>query len=177
MVLNFFYQQGFYRNDQRWGPGIFTYSANAVQDVGIWKGKSLIRCCFVIDDAFLFEHLKYHFINAGENIPSAIKDSNSARHLMRTTPDIVISNCNLTNIVGIENIPQEFVYQDIIGGIRSVRSSKGQLETSSERLLNASSAGKSHEVRSILEEGLVNPNVMDKTGFFSLLAASVSFIM
>lgn len=178
-VLRFtsmYFFQGFYKDDQRWGPGIFSYSENSEQDVGIWKGKSLIRVCSVIDDAFLYEHLKHHFINAGLNIPTFIKDSNSARNSVRSTPDIVITNCHLTNIVGLDTIPPQFGYRDIIDGIRTVRSSKGKLERSSEMLLNASSVGDLCGIRKILEEGLVSPNVMDKTGFSSLLAAAVSYV-
>lgn len=48
--------QGLYKDDEREGPGIFTYE-DGHQDVGFWHGECVIKLLTQIENAFT---IKYH---------------------------------------------------------------------------------------------------------------------
>eukprot|EP00111_Clytia_hemisphaerica_P014460 TCONS_00042573-protein len=166
--------EGIYLNGQRWGPGIFTYHKDGSQDVGIWKGSQLLRICSVMDDACLFDHLVHHKINSGGQVCDEIRVSTASKSRKRYVPERFLQNHAIPT--GNEDfiMPATFPYKDIIEGIRNSKTSKGYIETSSEAILNASKNGHYDDVKNILEEGLVNPDVSDKTGFSAIMAAAVN---
>ena len=46
--------QGLYRNDERFGPGMLTYTTGE-QDIGLWHREKLVRLCAEAEDAFHVE--------------------------------------------------------------------------------------------------------------------------
>lgn len=75
-------------------------------------------------------------------------------------------------------IPTSFPYTDIVEGIRSpMHGPKGLCEEASEEFICVAGKGDCVRVTELLEEGLVHVDVADKTGFTSLLAASVSILI
>lgn len=158
--------EGIYENDQRCGPGIYTHKQDGSQDVGVWKGNSLQRLCSVTDGAFLFEHVSEHYINAGGNLSPQLKSANREFSSKPSTP-LRDSSATLT-------VPPTFPYQQISEGIRHVTTQKGELEKMSKDFIYAASEGDALTVKQIVESGLININVCDKTGYFALLAASVN---
>ena len=58
--VNFFFQ-GLYREDEREGPGVITYTDGS-QDVGLWHGEKLIKICSPIPEAFTMKnHSEFDF--------------------------------------------------------------------------------------------------------------------
>jgi len=47
--------QGLYRKDERFGPGILTYS-DGKQDVGLWCGEKLVKVLSPVDNSFSMTH-------------------------------------------------------------------------------------------------------------------------
>jgi len=160
--------EGIYKNDQRSGPGIFHYNETGQQDIGIWKGTLLIQICTTINGSFSFETFNLHHINASEN-PSHQKTTN-IKSVQNSKKNLI----QLDKKYSDTNIPSHFPYEDIINGIRTSLSPKGPLEETSEKLLHAASLGDCHQVRDILTNGLAHPDVCDKTGYASILGASVN---
>jgi len=138
----------------------------------------LLRICSVVEDAFLFGHLAHHRINSGDQVSDKIRCSTSAKQNSKNLPETFLRNHFISERESdIPNLPVGFPYLDILKGSRSEHTSKGYIELSSENMLYAAKKGDSERVRKILEEGLVTPDVTDKTGFSSLMAAAVSFYL
>lgn len=168
--------QGIYQRDERDGPGVMTYS-NDEQDVGLWSGERLIKLCSVMDSAFLFQHYSNYNVNAGNNLSGRVKRANTAKEGVRnTTPSLQdfdgVSDRRSSKV--LSQIPDSFLYADILEGVRVEKGSKGPVERASEEFLRASAAGDCIKVRSLIESGKVHVDVADKTGYTALLAASVS---
>ena len=137
----------------------------------------MLRICSVVEDAFLYSHLEHHRINSGDQISDKIKRSTSAKQNTQNLPESFLRNHAISeNDNDIVNLPADFPYLDILKGIRNENTAKGYLESSSEKMLYAAKNGDYEQVKKILEEGLVTPDVTDKTGFSSLMAAAVSFV-
>ena len=136
----------------------------------MWRGNTLVRLCTVTEGTFVFDHMDDHFINAGGNISPNLRSFNRDIRSKPTTP---LSNPTLAD--GVEfTVPADFPYKQINEGIREVTSCKGRLEKLSEHFLAVAASGSLTALKQIVETGLVNVNVSDKTGFFALLAASVN---
>ncbi|XP_057302438.1 ankyrin repeat and MYND domain-containing protein 1-like [Hydractinia symbiolongicarpus] len=161
--------EGFYKNDQRYGPGIFTNKKTMKQDVGIWQSLMIVKLCTAVPEAFMYEHVTEHRINAGDNISEKIKSANLRRSISGDTHFFTH-----TKFAESSNMPSSFPLHQILKGVRGVHSKPGYLEESSLMLLQAASIGDVRTTLRILEEGLVSVNVCDSTGHSSVLAAAVN---
>lgn len=137
-----------------------------------------------MENAFLFQHFPDYYVNAGDNVPVKVKRANSALAVARNVvggdgKDTL--SCEQNPVGGSENpvpeVPTTFPYADILHGVRNpTLGRRGPCEEASEELLRASGEGDRFRVTELLEQGRVHVDVADKTGFTSLLAASVSIL-
>ena len=139
-----------------------------------------------MENAFMFQHFPDYYVNAGENVPVKVKRANSAlavaRNVMGGDEKHTLS-CEQNPVKGSEisvpalQVPTTFPYADILHGVRNLTlGRRGPCEEASEELLRASGEGDRFRVTELLEQGRVHVDVADKTGFTSLLAASVSIL-
>ena len=174
-----------YKRNERNGPGILSYE-DGRQDVGIWRGETLIKLCSVMENAFVFHHFPDYYVNAGQHLPLKIRRANSAfadsRNLLdaqksaQDTPqDNEEDRQDVSDVTVSSQIPKSFPYTDLCQGIRSsCFGAKGPCEVASEIFLFAAANGDCTKVIDLLENRLVHVDVADKTGYTALLAASVS---
>lgn len=59
--MQYSYQQGLYKDDERLGPGVMTYGDNT-QDIGLWHKEKLVKICTPISGAFtIHDHKEFVF--------------------------------------------------------------------------------------------------------------------
>ena len=172
-------------DDIRNGPGIFTYTSQGVQDIGIWLNERLIKICKILTSSFNLKNHSQHSINA-INKQTEINDENKSKKKKKAKVDELKGM--LQNQVEehtsiwhgnediLNTIPEGFNYKDIIYCMRENFGPIGPLETKSEKLINAAITGDILTTEAILKCGDIHPDVADRTGFGSMLAAAVSCI-
>lgn len=148
--------------------------SNNEQDIGLWSGERLIKLCSVMDSAFLFQHYSNYNVNAGNNLSGKVRRANTAKENVRNSTPSLQDFEKIDDSKLLSQIPNSFLYSDILEGVRGDKGPKGPVEQASEELLRASAAGDCIKVRNLLESGKVHVDVADKTGYTALLAASVS---
>jgi hypothetical protein len=127
-----------------------------------------------MESAFLFQHFTEYNVNAGQNLSSKVRRSNSAWESVRNKPSLVEIDESENNEMIRSTIPKSFPLLDILDGIRGDRGPKGPLECNSEELLRFATTGDCIAVSSLLQSACVHVDVADKTGYTPLLAAAVS---
>lgn len=61
MVAVYIFNQGLYKGDERFGPGVYTY-VDGCQDVGMWHRERIIRLCSESSEGFFMaDHSDFEY--------------------------------------------------------------------------------------------------------------------
>ena len=170
-------------DDIRNGPGIFTYSLEGVQDIGIWLNERLIKICKTLTSSFTFKNYSHHSINSIDKQAKVNNDNKTKKKKklkveeQKSLLQIQVEEHNPIWHASediLNTIPEGFNYKDIIYCLRENFGPIGPLETKSEKLISAAIIGDILTTEAILKCGDIHPDVADRTGFGAMLAAAVS---
>ena len=82
LIKNILHSQGLYKNDEREGPGVFSY-ADGIQDVGLWHREKIVKLCDPIDGAFsMMDHTEFDFSSTESPKVLTVTKKNNQRHVI-----------------------------------------------------------------------------------------------
>lgn len=146
----------------------------------MWFGERFIKLCFVMDSVFFFQYYFNYNVNVGNNLFGRVKRVNIVKEGMR---NILFLLQDFDGVSGrifskfLFQILDSFLYADILEGVRGERGFKGFVERVLEEFLIVLVVGDCFKVRSLIESGKVNVDVVDKIGYIVLFVVLVSIVV